>query len=468
MIPSPDFSDAAPTDDRLDTLSKSATRLSFEIVEIAGVLDQIDKNTQDQVQSLETVRAGADAMLSGNKKVRNAIQAVTETTKETLDAVESSVEKVQNAGERTQKLASWVQSLDQRVTDVEVTLKDAQSNNDDIASIAAQVNILAINAKIEAARAGDAGRGFAVVAEAINELSKRTAAAAVGISESILTLTDWVELLRSEAIHAAEDAANVLSEAGETDIALSGIAEHVRIINSEAIEIKNNANDVRCAIGVFDQNFSGMGDALQNSAQGIHSVRQRANALVDRAETIVQNSISLGGKSEDMKFISFVLDLAAQISTIFQAALEAGTITSATLFSKNYTQIKGSNPPQFLTPFTSFTDQVLPPLLERAFDLDPRVTFCTATDTKGYVPTHNKKFSLPQTSDVDWNMANSRNRRIFDDRVGLKAGNNREPFLLQVYRREMGQGKFTTMKDVSAPITVNGRHWGGLRLGYTT
>ncbi|MEO0372716.1 MAG: hypothetical protein AAF231_14750, partial [Pseudomonadota bacterium] len=61
---------------------------------------------------------------------------------------------------------------------------------------------------------------------------------------------------------------------------------------------------------------------------------------------------------------------------------------------------------------------------------------------------------------------NSRNRRIFDDRVGLKAGQNTKPFLLQVYRRDMGGGVFKIMKDLSAPITVHGRHWGGLRLAY--
>jgi methyl-accepting chemotaxis protein len=51
--------------------------------------------------------------------------------------------------------------------------------------------------------------------------------------------------------------------------------------------------------------------------------------------------------------------------------------------------------------------------------------------------------------------------------VGLAAGRNQRPFLLQTYRRDMGGGQYRMMKDVSAPITVAGRHWGGLRLAYT-
>ncbi len=118
--------------------------------------------------------------------------------------------------------------------------------------------------------------------------------------------------------------------------------------------------------------------------------------------------------------------------------------------------------------FTSFTDRVLPPIQEAALEFDPRVVYCAAIDTNGYLPTHNLKFSQPQGPDFDWNMANCRNRRIFDDRVGLKAGNNREPFLLQVYRRDMGNCEFVMMKDLSAPIVVQGHLWGGLRLAYTT
>jgi methyl-accepting chemotaxis protein len=65
-----------------------------------------------------------------------------------------------------------------------------------------------------------------------------------------------------------------------------------------------------------------------------------------------------------------------------------------------------------------------------------------------------------------WNAANCRNHRIFNDRAGRAAGSHTKPFLLQTYRRDMGGGTFVMMKDASAPIFVNGRHWGGFRMGY--
>ncbi len=117
--------------------------------------------------------------------------------------------------------------------------------------------------------------------------------------------------------------------------------------------------------------------------------------------------------------------------------------------------------------FTSLTDRLLPAIQEPLLTLTDKVVFCVALDRNGYLPTHNRTFSEPQRpGDPAWNAAHCRNRRIFNDRVGLTAGRNTQPFLLQAYRRDMGNGTYTLMKDCSAPIQVAGRHWGALRLAY--
>ncbi len=466
MIPAADFTNSNPANEQLDKLTQIVSGLGGELVDLAAALNQIDASTEKQLQTLGQVRQNAKQMLEGNASVRDAIETVNETTIQTLDAVVGSVENIQNAGSRTQKLANWVQSLDERINVIEQSIKSAQSDNNDIATIAAQVNILAINAKIEAARAGEAGLGFAVVAEAINELSRKTAKAAEGINDSILTLEEWVESLRKEASIAATDAKGVLSEADETDTSLASIAEHVRLINSEAREIKVNADSVGTSIDDFGHSFEQMGQSLEQTASGIHHVRERANTLVSQSEYLIQSSVALGGVTQDTRFISEVQTRAAQISATFETAISNGEISRAELFTQRYTPIAGSDPQQVITSFTAFTDNVLPGIQEPALEFDPRVVFCAATDTNGYIPTHNKKVSQPLSNDADWNMANCRNRRIFDDTVGLKAGKNTESFLLQTYHRDMGAGTIKTMKDVSAPIIVGGRLWGGLRMGY--
>ncbi|MCA9556318.1 MAG: hypothetical protein KC933_40210, partial [Myxococcales bacterium] len=136
------------------------------------------------------------------------------------------------------------------------------------------------------------------------------------------------------------------------------------------------------------------------------------------------------------------------------------------LFDRHLEPVAGTDPAQFMAKYTTLCDRRLRTFQDELAARLPGVVFCAAVDDRGYLPTHNSKYSKPQTHDPVFNAANCRNRRIFDDRVGLAAGRNTAGPLVQTYRRDMGGGTFVLMKDVSVPIFVDGRHWGGFRLGY--
>ena len=119
-----------------------------------------------------------------------------------------------------------------------------------------------------------------------------------------------------------------------------------------------------------------------------------------------------------------------------------------------------------MTRFIALTDRLLPAVQEPCWQIDPthRRSARRSTATASCRRT-TAAFSQPQGRDPAWNTANCRNRRIFNDRTGLAAGQQAKPFLVQTYRRDMGGGTFALMKDISAPIRVKGRHWGGFRIG---
>ena len=178
-----------------------------------------------------------------------------------------------------------------------------------------------------------------------------------------------------------------------------------------------------------------------------------------RIETIIAAS-----KLDEGIYLGRVEAAAKRVGQVLEDAVRNGRIDAARLFSTQYEAISGSDPQQFQAPFTALTDGLLPPIQEEALS-DPRVAFCAAIDRNGYLPTHNRKYSQPQRpGNTAWNLGNCRNRRIFDDRAGLLAARNIQPHLIQAYPRDMGGGVIVVLKEFDAPIIVEGRHWGGLRL----
>ena len=172
-------------------------------------------------------------------------------------------------------------------------------------------------------------------------------------------------------------------------------------------------------------------------------------------------------RAEHREFIECALRAGAEISACLERLVSEGRLTIAVLFDNDYEPIPGTNPQQYRTQYLSALDEALPPIQERLLRSDERMVFAIAIDRNGYIPVHNLKYSKPQRpGDPAWNIPNSRNRRIFDDRAGLCAARSARPYLIQSYPRDMGDGLIILMKEIDVPLRVFGRHWGGFRMAY--
>ncbi|MHA6325683.1 methyl-accepting chemotaxis protein [Roseivivax sp. CAU 1753] len=459
-------SDSADVAARLARIVEDATELGRRNVEVEGFLQALTDECVAQGSALNDLKRGSDRM---NSAVRAAIETTTQTREmadTALGRVQGSIKMVTDSGQLSHGLATWVRDVHSGSEDVDGMLIAVRKSNGEIASIASQVNILAMNAKIEAARAGDAGKGFAIVAEAINDLSHKTRAAAQQISTTIQQMSDWIAHLQDGARATASKAEMLLDQVEDSDAALTEIGDRVRQLRDETHKTQGEVASAKSTTEDLLPAISNVARFMQNVSGGVLEARNRTECLIDTSETILQDVVCLGGSGADSPMILMVQDLAGRISQVFDAAVTDGQIALGDLFDETYEPIAGSSPVQVMTRFTAFTDRVLPPLQEPVLENDSRIVFCAAVDRNGYLPTHNHKFAKPQGADPVWNAAHCRNRRVFDDRVGLKAGQSTEPFLLQIYRRDMGGGDFRMMKDLSAPIFVQGRHWGGVRLAY--
>jgi methyl-accepting chemotaxis protein len=170
---------------------------------------------------------------------------------------------------------------------------------------------------------------------------------------------------------------------------------------------------------------------------------------------------------DNTEFVTRALDAGAALTKIFAEAVSSGAVTLDDMFDDDYVEIAGSHPVQYRTRMLPWADRALPAFQDAFLARDSRMAFCAMIDRNGYLPVHNRIYSHPQRpGDIPWNTANSRNRRIFNDKAGLAAGQNTRSYLIQSYARDMGNGKTIMMREIDVPIRINGRHWGGFRTAY--
>jgi methyl-accepting chemotaxis protein len=470
--PQGDALDGAKARAFIEGLSTRVDRLG-ELVEVAGSITHAVEAVFEATDNIHDVAVAAEQMIRVNEAISStakAAQVSATAVREGLNGATTSIrDGLDGARRGIETLAAGASLFSGILGDATATVQKVSSSSDAITAIAREIQLIAINAGVEAARSGVAGRGFAVIANAIKDLAEQTRAATAESARQLSSLSKAIEKLDNQSRTNEAEAHSASAESARISERLAafdafGRTVHVLVADIESIA-GPVADNIRVCNGGLDQ-LEAVDDRVDRSRVGFAEATQRINALVQTTQDLVGYIAESTIEAKDGQLIASCQDAAKRISALFEAAVVAGDISLDDLFDDSYQPVPGSNPEQVMTRFVRLTDRLLPAIQEPILGIDPRIVFCAAVDRNGYLPTHNKIYSQPQRAgDPTWNAAHCRNRRIFADRTGLSAGRNLKRFLVQTYRRDMGGGQFALMKDISAPIHVRGRHWGGFRIG---
>ena len=439
--------------------------LSIEVADIAGTMEDLTRFVAQQKDLFAHLKSIAHSMVetigaieAAGREARAVTEQAGQQSGESLQAIDHALSGVRN-------LVGSVQGIEQRLEGLEDALGSVGAMSRNIQKIARQTNLLSLNATIEAARAGEAGRGFAVVAGEVKHLARQTAEVTGGIDDTVQRLSGSVTKLIESSNTTLKMADSVGSGVGVINRAVAMFGEAIGTVDGKVGDIAHSAtHSLSQCQGVIEE-IDRFFDGIALTSDSLERADQRIASLLGNSEELMGYIAAAGYRTDDSPFIELAQRGAAAVAAAFEAGLAAGRVGVDDLFDEDYRPIAGTNPQQVTTRYLTFADEVLPPIQEPMLEADPRLVFGIATDRNGYIPTHHLRVSKPQGADPVWNNANCRNRRIFADRTGLRCGRNTLPFLLQTYRRDMGGGSFVMMKDLSAPIVVRGRHWGGFRIG---
>jgi methyl-accepting chemotaxis protein len=428
----------------VDQLSRSISTLGRDAAEVRGVLEDTQKVVVQQ-------SAAMGALGTELNQVQRAQQAITQATDQTRTAVQRARSALEDVGA---EVGGLVQSL-----------REVSGAASDITKIALQTRLVAFNASVEAKRAGEAGRGFGVVADAVKDLASQVEQSSKAIMSTVSALDAKVEGLRRELSNDAGQAAAATSSAAAQG---SSIHRSFADVERDVAMIADSAKQSQATTEQLAQRSVVLEQEVRQAMRSLEVAFAGSDKFLRLSEELIEQIASSGVRVPDALYIDAAQQGAAEISALLEQALADRQISLSELFDEHYQPIAGTNPAQHLTAFVPLADRLFPAVQERMLTLSDKVVFCIAVDRKGYVATHNKTYCQPQRAgDVVWNTAHSRYRRIFNDRTGIASATNTRPFLLQTYRRDMGGGRFVLLKEAAAPIKVQGRHWGGLRLAFS-
>ena len=479
ILASGDLSQKLPASagDEIGELSESYNRL---VLNISGMLSEtkqtgvrigigaakVSKRVRDSYESAKEQGKLADIISSSSAGVS---QAVNEVSQNAAHIAASTSQNLQTAGlslSELDEVKRQMVEVAERVSGFSITVNELNKNSEKIKDIVLlikdisdQTNLLALNAAIEAARAGEQGRGFAVVADEVRKLAERVKGATEEISFNINMMLqrvqatlketgeikEYMDRTRDTVSKTSEHFSGMVSDFQNNTSQLSRIAAAIEELSQTNVEIGGQVKDIQALSLKVEQN-------LRDSTDFSSDLGKISENLL---ENVSQYRIGYGSIEE-------TIETAKRFRELIERKLQEAHGKGINVFDSNYKQVPNTRPQKLVTVYNDWADNELRPILDKGVEAVKGCIYFSVSDVNGYVPTHPTRSSNPMTGDYETDLLNSRHQRImYTNDTEKRRSKNERPFLLQTYSRDTGQ----VINDLSMPLYVNGRHWGGIIVG---
>ncbi|WNW12184.1 methyl-accepting chemotaxis protein [Pseudomonas sp. DTU_2021_1001937_2_SI_NGA_ILE_001] len=253
--------------DTISQIAASSDQLTSASEELSSVTEDASRGLHKQNAEIEQAATAVNEMTAAVEEVASNAVITAEASRDADKSTHEGRDKVNQALESIQLLVQDVTTTSQDIEALAGQVQDISQVLDVIRSVAEQTNLLALNAAIEAARAGEAGRGFAVVADEVRGLAHRTQESTREI-ESMIAGIQAGSGKAVEAMHTSRQrATSTLDVASEADAALEVIAQSINAINQRNLVIASASEQQAQVAREVDRNLVNIRDlSLQTSA----------------------------------------------------------------------------------------------------------------------------------------------------------------------------------------------------------
>ncbi|MGF6113274.1 methyl-accepting chemotaxis protein [Pseudomonas frederiksbergensis] len=263
----------------IEQIAGSATQLGAAAEELSTVTEEASRGLQQQNNEIEQAATAVNEMTAAVEEVaRNAVSTSEASNQSTLAAREGRNRVVETV-DAIQTMTHDVQNTSVMIEGLAAQGRDIGKVLDVIRAIAEQTNLLALNAAIEAARAGEAGRGFAVVADEVRALAHRTAQSTQEIEKMVAGIQNGTGEAVSSMQQSNQRTQSTLEMARAAGVALEQITQSIHLINERNLVIASASEEQAQVSREVDRNLVNIRDLATQSAAGANQTSAATHEL---------------------------------------------------------------------------------------------------------------------------------------------------------------------------------------------
>ncbi|WP_288098587.1 methyl-accepting chemotaxis protein [Pseudomonas sp.] len=263
----------------IEQIAGSATQLGAAAEELSAVTQDASRGLQQQNNEIEQAATAVNEMTAAVEEVaRNAV-STSEASNQSTQAAREGRDRVVETVDAIQTMTHDVHTTSLMIEGLAAQGRDIGKVLDVIRAIAEQTNLLALNAAIEAARAGEAGRGFAVVADEVRALAHRTAQSTQEIEKMVAGIQNGTGEAVASMQQSNQRTQSTLEMARAAGVALEQITQSIHLINERNLVIASASEEQAQVSREVDRNLVNIRDLATQSATGANQTSAASHEL---------------------------------------------------------------------------------------------------------------------------------------------------------------------------------------------
>ncbi|RZD18203.1 MAG: methyl-accepting chemotaxis protein [Candidatus Acididesulfobacter diazotrophicus] len=420
------------------TKQMSEIKNNFEAINAA--MNDSAKSVNDISRNMENFRSFMEELNKISGHTIQTAEEINRSSSDTITAINTNKDSLENLHGQMNNILSIVNIINE---------------------IADQTNLLALNAAIEAARAGEHGRGFAVVADEVRKLAEQTQKQSKEIEKTTSIVANNFDVLVNKNSAIIEIIKTNTASVEQMLDSFGDLAGKISQANDMITSITAGTEQQSSAIEEVSQTVSHMSGFVKDISANLSDLSLKSaelSKIAEKSENILKK-VKVGSPLE--RVIDTAEQAKSKISGIIEDSIKNGMISSSDIWDRNYVKVAGTNPQKYKTRFTDFIKNNIQQVEDKYLGADPDFVYVLLVDENGYAAAHNSMFDKPLTGDPAKDIPGNRSMRIFNDGVGLALARNTDNVIIQTYPRDTGE----IINDIAVPVFIDSRHWGAVRIG---